>query len=468
MESVASVTLSVGSTTAIGVEDDANNFSVGANQLIGSHGETYHMPERTSSLPLCGSTYDPECDDNLQPVIGMRFDTWEDGMAFYKAYAHEVGFSVRTWTTHKDDDGVPVWKRFVCSRQGWREVSQGAQDSERTKPKRKFKLSRCGCEAMIGFKRKDDGKYEDNTWLQEKYEARESWIPAYFMEISLGGVLRTTPRSESENAFFRHFANQNLALIEFWVRFETALEEQRQKELQEDNASLHTLPLLETCWTIESHGREVYTHEIFAEFQQQVVAARDHCHAKSMVQIGEVQTTTISSNSGKVRVVTFNTTTKATHCSCRMFESMGIICCHIIVVLKNGGYNEIPSQNVLHRWTKMAAWQLAYDANGHELEGSSTCLSPTMQKLYSETRSNFSSALHASKHCEEKMRYLHKAIGDAFVQLGQIDLVSEQSKVQEFESFVGTSFPSVINIHPPDVAKTKGCGKRLKKVQNNP
>ncbi|KAM0850273.1 hypothetical protein ACQ4PT_053205 [Festuca glaucescens] len=160
MESVASVTLSVGSTTAIGVEDDANNFSVGANQLIGSHGETYHMPERTSSLPLCGSTYDPECDDNLQPVIGMRFDTWEDGMAFYKAYAHEVGFSVRTWTTHKDDDGVPVWKRFVCSRQGWREVSQGAQDSERTKPKRKFKLSRCGCEAMIGFKRKDDGKYE--------------------------------------------------------------------------------------------------------------------------------------------------------------------------------------------------------------------------------------------------------------------------------------------------------------------
>jgi hypothetical protein len=303
----------------------------------------------------------------------------------------------------------------------------------------------------------------DNTWLQEKYEARKSWIPAYFMEIPLGGVLRTTSRSKSENAFFRHFANRNLALIEFWVRFETALEEQRQKELQEDNASLHTLPLLETCWTIESHGREVYTHEIFAEFQQQVVAARDHCHVKSMVQIGEVQTTTISSNSGKVRVVTFNTTTKAIHCSCRMFESMGIICRHIIVVLKNGGYNEIPSQNVLHRWTKMAARQLAYDANGHELEGSSTCLSPTMQKLYSETRSNFSSALHASKHCEEKMRYLHKVIGDALVQLGQIDLVSEQSKVQEFESFVGTSFPSVINIHPPDVAKTKGSGKRLKR-----
>ena len=52
---------------------------------------------------------------------------------------------------------------------------------------------------------------KDNTWLQEKYEARKSWIPAYFTEITLGGILRTTSRSESENAFFRHFANRNLA-----------------------------------------------------------------------------------------------------------------------------------------------------------------------------------------------------------------------------------------------------------------
>ncbi|XBJ07463.1 hypothetical protein VPH35_012976 [Triticum aestivum] len=303
----------------------------------------------------------------------------------------------------------------------------------------------------------------DNTWLQEKYESRNSWIPAYFMETHLGGILRTTSRSESENAFFRHFANRNLALIEFWVRFETALEEQRQKELQEDNASLHTLPMLKTCWSIESHGRDVYTHEVFAEFQCQVVAARDYCHVKSIVQVGEVRTIGISSKSGKVRVVSFNTSTKAAHCSCRMFESLGIICRHIIVVLRNEGCDEIPSQYVLHRWTKMAARQLSYDANGHELEGPSTCLSPTIKKLYSETCSKFSLALHASKHCEEKMRYFHKVVGDAFTQLEQMGAISEQSKVQDFESFVGTSFPSVISIHPPDVANTKGSVKRLKR-----
>ncbi|XP_048561446.1 protein FAR1-RELATED SEQUENCE 5-like isoform X3 [Triticum urartu] len=163
MESMASAALSIGSTTAVGVEDDASSSAVGMIRLVGNDENTYNTPKRTTSLPFCGSTYEPECDDNLKPVIGMKFDTWEEGMALYKMYAHEVGFSVRTWTTHKDDQGVPVWKRFVCAREGWRKV---ATDEERIKPKRNFKLSRCGCEAMIGFKRQDDGKYEVARFVQ--------------------------------------------------------------------------------------------------------------------------------------------------------------------------------------------------------------------------------------------------------------------------------------------------------------
>ena len=61
------------------------------------------------------------------------------------------------------------------------------------------------------------------------------------------------------------------------------------------------------------------------------------------------------------------------------------------------------------------------------------------------------------------MRYFHKVVGDAFTQLEQMGAISEQSKVQDFESFVGTSFPSVISIHPPDVANTKRSGNRLKR-----
>jgi len=52
-------------------------------------------------------------------------------------------------------------------------------------------------------------------------------------------------------------------LLEFWIRFEAALEEQREKELHDDNTTILTSPVLKTSWTFERHAREVYTHTIF-------------------------------------------------------------------------------------------------------------------------------------------------------------------------------------------------------------
>lgn len=75
-------------------------------------------------LPIQGSIYEPECDASLKPSLGMIFDSWEEGKAFYKAYAHHVGFSVRTSTQHKDNGGTAKWKRFVCSRQGWKKENK--------------------------------------------------------------------------------------------------------------------------------------------------------------------------------------------------------------------------------------------------------------------------------------------------------------------------------------------------------
>ncbi|XP_037443172.1 uncharacterized protein LOC119311617 [Triticum dicoccoides] len=101
MESMTSIAPSVGSTTTMGLEDDANDFSMVQTRFGINDEDRYSTPKRTSSLPACGSTYEPECDDSLQPSIGMRFDSWEAGLAFYRMYAHEVGFSVHIWTQHK-------------------------------------------------------------------------------------------------------------------------------------------------------------------------------------------------------------------------------------------------------------------------------------------------------------------------------------------------------------------------------
>jgi hypothetical protein len=88
----------------------------------------------------------------------MEFDSWENEESFYTRYAHEVGFSVRTGTQHLGKGGVALWKRFVCEKQGWRKTKELNNEAVK-KRKRNVKISRCGCEAMIGLKRRNDGKY---------------------------------------------------------------------------------------------------------------------------------------------------------------------------------------------------------------------------------------------------------------------------------------------------------------------
>jgi len=76
---------------------------------------------------------------------------------------------------------------------------------------------------------------KDHEWFAGRFDIRSSWVPAYFRDIPLSGLLRTTSRSESANSYFSRFIGFKHALVEFWLRFDTALEDQWHKELEADN-----------------------------------------------------------------------------------------------------------------------------------------------------------------------------------------------------------------------------------------
>ena len=48
-----------------------------------------------------------------------------------------------------------------------------------------------------------------NEWFSTKFAIRQSWIPAYFMDIPLAGILRTTQQLESANSFLTVSFSEN-------------------------------------------------------------------------------------------------------------------------------------------------------------------------------------------------------------------------------------------------------------------
>ncbi|XP_074305605.1 protein FAR1-RELATED SEQUENCE 5-like [Silene latifolia] len=66
-----------------------------------------------------------------------------------------------------------------------------------------------------------------HKWLSSMYREKHCWIPAYFRDMPMGGLLRTTQRSESSNSFYKRYQTHFGTLVEFWMRFESAMEQQR-------------------------------------------------------------------------------------------------------------------------------------------------------------------------------------------------------------------------------------------------
>ncbi|KAG2590038.1 hypothetical protein PVAP13_5NG315546 [Panicum virgatum] len=107
-----------------------------------------------------------------------------------------------------------------------------------------------------------------------------------------------------------------------------------------------------TPWAMEKQCSVIYTHEVFSKFQEQLIVARDYCIIKGFSECEDMKIVTISSQSGKDRVVEMNKSNMFCRCSCKFYESYGIPCYHIIQVLRTEKQNEIPLVYIMKRWEK--------------------------------------------------------------------------------------------------------------------
>ncbi|GKB02293.1 FAR1-related sequence 5-like protein, partial [Tanacetum coccineum] len=116
----------------------------------------------------------------------------------------------------------------------------------------------------------EDFDLKKHKWLTKMYNLREIWIPAYFIDSPLFGLMRTTSRSESENSFFKSFTSPGATLVSFMMSYESAMERQRYRQEKLDFNTIDAAPKCITQLDIERHAARVYTRTMFLIVQTEI------------------------------------------------------------------------------------------------------------------------------------------------------------------------------------------------------
>ncbi|XP_074266233.1 protein FAR1-RELATED SEQUENCE 5-like [Silene latifolia] len=254
---------------------------------------------------------------------------------------------------------------------------------------------------------------QSNRWLKYVFAIRQKWIPAYFRDLPLGCLLRTTQRSESSNSYFKRFESHFGTLVEFWMRYNYAIEQQRRM----DSANEHSMLEKVGPMKVEMHASLIYTHPIFADFQKEVKHAICSMGVAGFTAVGVVEYHDVRDGLKHINFrVEFNTKTNESKCACKLFERHVIVCRHILWVWNGKQKSYMP---------------IVQDENGKVIED--------------------------IDEADIKKAEMSKVWSEIYATVGVMD-----NYATEIEDLLGIIASNDIDLRPPNKAKNKGSGKRLR------
>ncbi|XP_076895832.1 protein FAR1-RELATED SEQUENCE 5-like [Bidens hawaiensis] len=183
------------------------------------------------------------------------------------------------------------------------------------------------------------------------YAIRHQWVLAYFRELSMCCLMKTTSRCESYNSQFKVYSSEGNTLVQFMLCFEQALNAQRfvQRQLQYDTTT--TSPPMLTRLPFELHASQVYTETIFKDVQEEIYEGLYRCSHELVEFVNETRTHFVKhTDKDKILVgefkVTNNIEENSFKCSCMLFTRISYLCKHVFCVLKTDLIEKIPDRYI--------------------------------------------------------------------------------------------------------------------------
>ncbi|XP_057779890.1 protein FAR1-RELATED SEQUENCE 5-like [Salvia miltiorrhiza] len=284
----------------------------------------------------------------------------------------------------------------------------------------------------------DEYDLSDNRWFSDMFDDRSHWIPAYFRDVSMSGLFRTTSLSESENSYFKR-----------------ALEAQRHNYHKTTFADETGVLPMKTRLKIEKHAATIYTNNIFKEVQEEIVASQTYCNMYKMEEQVDESIYTVHDNIDGKFVVRHRLSDAYTYCSCNLFVRKGILCKHIFLAFRTLQVERIPDKYISVRWSKFS--RLSAMVPGFDLGSAPSQNSVIGNNKFFNVVGNCIVYVGDNQVLREELLAALIEVEKRFAKEGSTESKLE-AKHRVFKDFYGTAAPEVPSVLPPLISKTKGSG----------
>ncbi|CAI9298795.1 unnamed protein product [Lactuca saligna] len=136
----------------------------------------------------------------------------------------------------------------------------------------------------------DDFNISNNKWMKEMYGLQRRWVPVFFKDIPMPGLMRTTFLSTGQNWSFQNNTLSGCFLLLFMMTFEGVMECQRRNQVVNDSNTAITVPRFITSSPNKAHASKVYTRKIFYQVQKEISNSENTCFQMSVTSCNGVDT----------------------------------------------------------------------------------------------------------------------------------------------------------------------------------
>lgn len=242
----------------------------------------------------------------------------------------------------------------------------------------------------------EKSRLHDDTWFASLYRMRGKWSHAFTKNVFTAGLL-SNKNNENARVIFGNLSSETKTLYQIALRCGETAEHLRMKELKEDWCCEKAMENLKSRSPVEKEAERLYTQPIFKMFQGELINSLSLAIQESGATATPCKFKLIEEGSPKIDTVDFDPSNLTLACSCKKFESVGILCFHALKVLNSKNIFKIPSRYLLKRWTKSAKDSLPVDVSNIAIAHDGNLVN----SFYTEFMQK---ALHVAHICATKKR----------------------------------------------------------------